>query len=260
MNWQLFFSTFVLIFLAELGDKTQLAVMAQSAGSSFKWLIFFAGSLALVLATAIGVLAGGVLRRFIQDMSIIRICGGIMFLIFGVLMLVDGIRSRRERAVEKEIPALTGWMSRHVIQHAAAFEEAAAAKYKELAAKEQDKEKRELYLWLAKEEGAHLNAMKAGLLVSDEDDYISVTEEIAGDMPPVSKMLMEGGENGRSALDELQEAVECEMAQVQFYEALAKHCKIPRLKDTFHALASAEQLHVDKLRGVLGDNTYGRLD
>jgi rubrerythrin len=183
-----------------------------------------------------------------------------MFLIFGVLMLVDGIRNRRETTAEKEGVVLTGWMSRHVIQHAAVFEEAAAAKYSELAAKEQDREKRELYLWLAKEESAHLHAMKAGLLVSEEDDHISVTEEIAGDMPPITKMHMEGGEQGRSSLDELQAAIENEMAQVQFYEALAKHCKIPRLKDTFHALASAEQLHVDKLRAVLGDAAYGRVD
>ena len=94
MNWQIFFSTFLLIFLAELGDKTQLAVMAQSAGTSSKWIVFAAGSLALILSTAIGVLAGGLISRFVPDMRVVKLCGGAMFLIFGSLMLLDGCRKK----------------------------------------------------------------------------------------------------------------------------------------------------------------------
>ena len=260
MNWQIFFSTFILIFLAELGDKTQLAVMAQSAGASSRWSVFLAGSFALILSTAVGVLAGSVLRRFVQDMSIIRIGGGVMFLIFGALMLIDGIRNKEDKPVSTETSASDDWMSRHVIQHAAVFEEAAAAKYKKLAANETDREKRELYEWLVKEEGSHLNAMKAGLLVSGEDDHIPMTEAIAGDLPPIEMMLMTEDEKDRSSKENLMDAIAGEQAQVQFYESLARHCKIPRLKDTFSALAGAEQLHVDKLRALLGEDFYGRVD
>ena len=260
MNWQIFFSTFILIFLAELGDKTQLAVMAQSAGASSKWTVFIAGSIALVLSTAVGVLAGGLLRRFVQDMSVIRICGGVMFLVFGAFMLIDGIRNKKDTSASTEVSAKDSWMSRHVIQHAAVFEEAAAAKYRKLATRELDKEKRDLYEWLAKEESSHLNAMKAGLLVSGEEDHIPMTEDIVGDMPPIKTMLISEVDKDRSSREEVMDAIEGELAQVQFYEALAKHCKIPRLKETFHALAGAEQLHVEKLRAVLGRDSYGRVD
>jgi len=260
MNWQIFFSTFLLIFLAELGDKTQLAVLAQSAGSSSRWTVFFAGSLALVFSTAVGVLAGSTLRKIVPDMNIVRACGGVMFLIFGVLMLVDVVRARKEEPISKEVSVSLDWMSRHVIQHAAAFEAAAASKYKLLAAKEINKEKRELYNWLVQEEEDHFRAMKAGMVVSQDEDFIPMTKAIADEMPPIKRMLMENDDTARSSRDEILEAIDGEEAMVQFYEALARHCKIPRLKDTFHALAAAEQLHADKLKTVLDDSLYGRVD
>ena len=175
-------------------------------------------------------------------------------------MLIDGIRNKKDTAVSTEVSASADWMSRHVIQHAAAFEEAAARKYKKLEAKEMDKEKRELYKWLAEEENSHLNAMKAGLLVSGEEDHIPMTETIASDMPPIKTMLMSEGDKERSSREDLVDAIQGEQAQVQFYEALARHCKIPRLKDTFYALSEAEKVHVDKLRGLLGEDYNGRVD
>ena len=96
MNWALFGSTFMLIFLAELGDKTQLAVMSQSAASSAKWTVFTAGALALITSTAFGVLAGDLLRRFVPDERYIKCAGGVLFLIFGVLMLREAFFPRRQ--------------------------------------------------------------------------------------------------------------------------------------------------------------------
>ena len=89
MNWPSFFTTFLIIFVAELGDKTQLAVLAQSANASSRWTIFIAAALALVLSTAIGVLAGSVLNRFISPRAL-RLAAGALFIAFGLFMLYEG--------------------------------------------------------------------------------------------------------------------------------------------------------------------------
>jgi len=57
-DWRIFGGTFSLLFLAELGDKTRLAVLSLSTNESSLWMIFLAGSLALVAVTATGVLGG----------------------------------------------------------------------------------------------------------------------------------------------------------------------------------------------------------
>jgi len=96
MNWPSFISTFLIIFVAELGDKTQLAVMAQSANASSRWTIFIAAVVALTLSTAIGVLAGCVLNRFISP-RVLKLAGGALFLAFGLFMLCEGITKKETK-------------------------------------------------------------------------------------------------------------------------------------------------------------------
>ena len=87
MDWKLFASTFVAIFLAELGDKTQLATLSLAAGSRSKWVVFAASAAALVATSAIAVLAGEALTRAIPPVWIKRAAGG-LFIALGVLFLV----------------------------------------------------------------------------------------------------------------------------------------------------------------------------
>lgn len=105
MDWRVFCSTFVMIFLAELGDKTQLAVISQTASSGGRWGVFFAASLALVLSTALGVLAGCVLKRFVPNDAYIKIAAGLVFLVFGVLMFKEGIVHFRDPAPRADCEA-----------------------------------------------------------------------------------------------------------------------------------------------------------
>ncbi len=86
MDWKLFGSTFVAIFLAELGDKTQLAAFALSAGSKSRLTVFVAAASALVLTSAIAVIAGAAVGRFIPARALTR-TAGIAFLMLGVWML-----------------------------------------------------------------------------------------------------------------------------------------------------------------------------
>ena len=87
MDWKLFASTFAAIFLAEMGDKTQLATLTLAAGGSSRLLVFAASALALVATSAIAVLAGEVVARFVSPIWLRRIAG-IVFLVLGALYLL----------------------------------------------------------------------------------------------------------------------------------------------------------------------------
>ena len=87
MSWRLFAQTFGLIFLAELGDKTQLATLSLSATSESRLTVFLAAAGALVLTSAIGVLAGEVVSRFVPPIWITRVAGA-GFVVMGALLLL----------------------------------------------------------------------------------------------------------------------------------------------------------------------------
>lgn len=84
-----FFSVFVTVFLAEIGDKTQLATMMFAADAKVsKWIIFAGSALALVLAAAIGVLVGAQLERFISPRTL-KIVAGVGFIAIGLWTIVS---------------------------------------------------------------------------------------------------------------------------------------------------------------------------
>lgn len=86
---KIFFTIFTTIFLAEIGDKTQLATMLFAADAKVsKWLVFAAAALALVLAAAIGVAAGSVIERFMSPRTL-RTIAGAGFIVIGIWTLVS---------------------------------------------------------------------------------------------------------------------------------------------------------------------------
>jgi len=87
VNWRILASTFGLIFLAELGDKTQLAAIALSAESKSPVAVFVGAVLALGLVTLIGVAIGGNLTRVIPA-RYIRMAAGALFIAIGAFMLI----------------------------------------------------------------------------------------------------------------------------------------------------------------------------
>ncbi len=99
------FTTFALIAFAELGDKTQLTVIALSARYDRK-KVFSGVVLAFALVTGLGVLAGEGLLRLIPE-HLIKIIAGIMFIIFGIFML----RSKEECEEENYSPLLNPFIS-----------------------------------------------------------------------------------------------------------------------------------------------------
>ena len=65
MDWKTLATTFGAIFVAELGDKTQLATLSMSSTAQAKWAVFIGSALALVTTSAIAVLAGTAVTRVV---------------------------------------------------------------------------------------------------------------------------------------------------------------------------------------------------
>ena len=76
MDYKVLLTVFTAVFIAELGDKTQLATMLFAADREVSKLTVFAGaSLALIVASAIGVLAGGLIAQTISEKHLHYIAG-----------------------------------------------------------------------------------------------------------------------------------------------------------------------------------------
>jgi putative Ca2+/H+ antiporter (TMEM165/GDT1 family) len=88
MDWKLFFSAFGTLFIAELGDKTQLACIMLAAKSRSPWTVFLGSSLALVLVSLIGVLFADFICRYIEP-SLIKKVAAAGFVFLGVLIWFD---------------------------------------------------------------------------------------------------------------------------------------------------------------------------
>ena len=86
MDWKIFGTAFVTLFLAELGDKTQLAIITMTANTESKVAVFLGASLALVFVSLLGVVSGGVLSQYIPTEWLQRIVA-VAFIVIGGLML-----------------------------------------------------------------------------------------------------------------------------------------------------------------------------
>jgi putative Ca2+/H+ antiporter (TMEM165/GDT1 family) len=67
MDWQLLGLSFITVFLAEIGDKSQLAAIALGGSSKFPRAVFLGSTVALILASFIGVLAGGGVAQILPE-------------------------------------------------------------------------------------------------------------------------------------------------------------------------------------------------
>lgn len=86
MDLKLMLSTFGLVFLAELGDKTQLATFCMSADSGLRLPVFLGSAGALVLASLIATLVGCEISRFVPE-HYIKIGAGVLFVVMGAWLL-----------------------------------------------------------------------------------------------------------------------------------------------------------------------------
>ncbi|HKS24744.1 MAG TPA: TMEM165/GDT1 family protein [Thermoanaerobaculia bacterium] len=87
--WKTFSAVFVTVFLAEIGDKTQLATLLFSAErDTNKWIVFAGSASALILAAGIGVLVGAQLERFVRPQTL-KLVAGIGFIAIGIWTMLS---------------------------------------------------------------------------------------------------------------------------------------------------------------------------
>lgn len=87
MDWKILATVFVSVFIAEMGDKTQLATMLFASDKEVsKWTIFLGASLALIAASGIGVLVGGALSQYISE-KYLHYVAGVGFVVIGLWTL-----------------------------------------------------------------------------------------------------------------------------------------------------------------------------
>jgi rubrerythrin len=248
--WKLFSGTFVLIFLAELGDKTQLAAMAKTAdspgNSTARWVVFLGASLALVASTFIAVFLGHLLKSLVPDERYIKIAAGSLFLVFGFMILYETYNSyKAEPATAAVSPALTstepGLVGGLALRAAMDFEFLAGHRYRRLAESAPPRLAR-LLLSLAKEEEGHLARLR-GIPETERNEALAKADDLSE---------VEAGEvREASSPDTLAELIRHEYATADFYQSLANRAVIPSVKSVFAKLAGEEREHAKRLESAM---------
>lgn len=90
MNWKVFFIAFGTLFLAEMGDKTQLAVFTLVTTHEDPLSVFLGASLALTLVTFIGTAFGQLVSHYIPA-NYLQVAAGVLFVGIGIFVLKDSL-------------------------------------------------------------------------------------------------------------------------------------------------------------------------
>uniref|UniRef100_UPI0030D9E387 TMEM165/GDT1 family protein n=2 Tax=Cyanothece sp. BG0011 TaxID=2082950 RepID=UPI0030D9E387 len=86
MDWQLLGLSFITVFLAEIGDKSQLAAIALGGSSKSPRAVFFGSITALILASFLGVIAGGTIAQFLPT-KVLKAMAAIGFAMMALRLL-----------------------------------------------------------------------------------------------------------------------------------------------------------------------------
>ena len=91
MEWKILITVFASVFVAEMADKTQLVTLLFAADKEVsKWTVFFGSASALVLTSAIGVIAGSMLSH-VFNVKVMSVIAGAGFIVIGIWTLYAGL-------------------------------------------------------------------------------------------------------------------------------------------------------------------------
>jgi len=244
MNLKILLASFSLVFLAELGDKTQLTALAFSTSSRSPFSVFIGTSLALICTTALAVVFGEALTRFVPE-RVLQLASAVMFVLVGLILLVNLARQAPAAAIEPEaVPeeaALrpSGPLSVFIARQAIAFEEDLADYIHETAPKIRDAALRGIVLDLEKAHRRHARALNGLEQDTDEATMASIDQDLAkGD----HERLISGLDAAASEVsdDALALIIHRQEAAAHFYIALAQMINFHEGKDVLRTLAQEE--------------------
>lgn len=245
MDWKLFASTFALIFLAELGDKTQLTVLAASAGATETRSIVsvtIGAILALTLSTLVAVAVASLLNRTLPE-HWLQAGAAVLFLAFGLVLArtaVQGFRGAEAPApapgvapsTEAELPESA--FGRWVMREAGVFEEELLEDLDHLIELTGPGPLRRKLETLAAEEREHVESL--GEVRPHRREPIHREPELAIEEVPRAKTA-----EGESLLHNI---LQRERAIQAFYTGLARATHVPGLRTLFARLAEEERDHI----------------
>lgn len=244
MNLKILLASFSLVFLAELGDKTQLTALAFSTSSRSPFSVFIGTSLALICTTALAVIFGEALTRFVPE-RVLQLASAVMFVLVGLVLLVNLARqgpaesAPGERVPEGAALRPAGPLSLFIGRQAVAFEEDLVAYIRETAPKIEDPSLRDIVLSLETVHSGHAKALSGLEKETDEATIASMDADLAGGD---HQRLLYGLDAASSEVagDALSHIIQRQEAAAQFYIALARMINFHEGKDVLRSLAQEE--------------------
>lgn len=252
MNLKIFLASFGLVFLAELGDKTQLTALAFSASSRSPWAVFIGTSLALVCSSAVAVIFGELLSRLLPP-KVLHISCGVLFVLIGLFLLVNVARrapaDEKPTTDEEQTAGTTGLVSSFVLSQATAFEEDLAADLEASAEQLPNGTHREAIRALADEHRRHVEMLnQAGsLLHADPQAADAAATEAERTDHRVLDILEDAPPASEDVRDVLEHAVRRQERCGEFYLALSRMANVHEARDAFRQLAMEELEHAHAL-------------
>jgi len=259
MNLKILFATFGLVFIAELGDKTQLTALAFSASSRSPWSVFLGTSLALVTSAAIAVLFGQVLARAVPE-KVLHIGSGVMFVLIGLLLLVNVARKAPATPVAGPGDAAVsagvsrGALSAFVLKQATRFEEDLVNELAEHARELPAGRVREATERVAEAHRTHIESLAdtAHALGTNGGPRANEADEDGSDATKILAILDRPiAEPGGTEVEILAKAVKKQEAAAEFYLALARIAHLQPVQKAFRWLATEELQQAQQLATVL---------
>ncbi|MDC7127258.1 MAG: TMEM165/GDT1 family protein [Spirochaetales bacterium] len=237
MDLKLIISTFFVIFLAELGDKTQFAAMAASAGCNKPVSILIGSVLALSLSSVIAVAAGSLIGNLIPA-RYIKIAAGVLFIVFGLLYLKEAFGPEvSSKAVPKE-DVCTTIIENPILRAAQGFENAEVEMLRSAREKITKPGCLEVLDSIIAQELGHINVLQsltADELHSSEEDLLK------------HKNLNSNCSCGDAENELLAELYERECSMAEFYRIMSEKTKIASVRLSLMRLFEEEKEHAKRI-------------